>query len=182
MPREPRAAKVLAALLASMTTGAIVLMALGNHPPKAGPFCLSSYYRLNPVEEAVRSRCAQAQGRWNCVEIYYSSTRAGNIEQLASLSGLAGPEDIDCHFVICNGLGGSDGQIQPTERWQRQWSTIPNQSWYGSGETIRICIVADEKQAPPTDLQIRRTQALIEGLCLKFEIEPKYIYHPKSWH
>ncbi|MCJ7778774.1 MAG: hypothetical protein MUP16_10715 [Sedimentisphaerales bacterium] len=115
MPNQPRVAKVLAALLISMTIGAIVLMALGNNPPSAGPFCLSSYYRLDPIGKAISSRAAQSSYRWNCIEIYYSATKAGNIEQLASLSGLASPEDINCHFVICNGLGAGDGQIQSTE-------------------------------------------------------------------
>ena len=114
MSNQPRVARVLAALLISMTAGAIVLMALENNPPSAGPFCLSSYYRLDPVEQAVISRAAQSPGRWNCIEIYYSGTKAGNIEQLAALSGLAAPQDINCHFVICNGLGGGDGQIQAT--------------------------------------------------------------------
>ena len=181
MSNQPRVAKVLAALLISMTAGAIVLMALGNNPPSAGPFALSNYYRLDPVKEAVFSRAAQRPGRWNRIEIYYSDTRAGNIEQLAVLSGLAGPEDINCHFVICNGLGAGDGQILPTEKWQRQWSIIPGQTWYGSGQTIRICIIADSRTARPTDFQIKRTEALVEGLYRKFDIQAKSIYYPNDW-
>jgi hypothetical protein len=181
MSNQPRVAKVLAALLVSMTAGAMVLMALGNNPPSAGPFCLSSYYRLDPIEEAILSRAAQSPGRWDSVEIYYSGTKAGNVEQLASLSGLAGPEDSDCHFCICNGLGGSDGQIQPTEKWQKQWSIVPSRTWYGSGQTIRICIIADSRTARQTDSQIKRTEALVEGLCRKFDIKPEHIYYPGDW-
>ena len=181
MSNQPRVAKVLAALLISMTTGAILLMALGNEPPSAGPFCLSSYYRLDPVEKAVSSRVAQSPDRWDSIEIYYSGTKAGNIEQLASLGGFANPEDIDCHFVICNDLGGGDGQIQPTEKWQRQWSIIPGRTWYGSGQTIRICVIADDETARPTGLQIKRIEALVEALSRKFDIEPEYVYYPNSW-
>ena len=181
MSNQPRVAKVLAALLVSMTVGAIVLMALGNNPPSAGPFCLSSYYRLDPVEEAISSRAAQSPGRWNCIEIYYSGTKAGNIEQLASLNGLTDSEDINCHFVVCNGLGGSDGQVQPSEKWQRQWSIIPGRTWYGSSQAIRICIIADGKTTRPTDFQIKRTEALAEGLCRKFSIQPQYVYYPSDW-
>ena len=181
MSNQPRVAKVLAALLISMTVGAIVLMALGNNPPSAGPFCLSIYYRLDPVEKAILSRSYQSPSRWNCIEIYYSGTKAGNIEQLASLNGLASPEDINCHFVICNGLGDGDGQIQPTEKWQRQWSIIPGRTWYGSGRTIRLCIIADGKTAYPTDFQIKRTEALVEKLCRKFDIRPQAVYYPGDW-
>jgi len=176
-----RQAKVFVILLLSMTVAAIILMAMGNNPPSAGAFCLSRYYRLDSVEKAITSRAAQSSGRWSYIEIYYSSTKAGNIEQLASLSGLAGPEDINCHFVICNGLGGDDGQIQTTKKWQRQWSIIPGQTWHGNGQTIRICVIADGKTARPTDFQIKSLEALVEALDRKFNIRPESICYPGDW-
>jgi len=176
-----RQAKVFGALLVSMTIGAIVLMALGNNPPPAGAFCLNSYYQLDLVEKAISSRAAQRRSRWDCIETYYSGTKAGNIEQLASLAGLAAPEDINCHFCLCNGLGGDDGQIQATKKWQRQWSIIPGPCTPGGSQTIRICIIADGKTALPTDFQIKRAEALIEQLSRKFDISPESIYYPDDW-
>jgi hypothetical protein len=181
MSNQPRVARVLVVLLVSMTTGAVVLMALGNHPPSAGPFCLSTYYRLDPVLQAVNSRVAQAPGRWECVEVYYSGTKAGNIDQLASLSGAASSDDINCHFVICNGLGASDGQIQTTEKWQKQWSVIPDHTWYGSSRTVRVCIVADGKTVRPSDSQIKRAEALVDTLARKFSVAPSKIFYPNNW-
>lgn len=176
-----REEKVFAALLVSITVGAIVLMVLGNNPPSAGAFSLSRYYRLDPIEKVILARSPQSPGRWSCIEIYYSGTKAGNIEQLASLSGLANPKDINCHFVICNGLGGGDGQIQTTEKWQRQWSVVPGRTRYDSGQTIRICIIADGKTTLPTDFQIKRVEALVEGLYRKFNIQLEPIYYPNDW-
>jgi hypothetical protein len=176
-----RTAKVLVALLVSMTTGSMVLIAMGNNRPSDGPFCLASYYQLDPVEKAILSESIQSRSRWDSVEIYSSGTRAGNIEQLASLSGLAGPEDVDCHFVICNGLGGGDGQIQSTEKWQRQWSIIPGRTWYGSSKTIRICVIADGSTTRPTDSQIKRAEALIEALSRKFYIRSESVHYPDNW-
>ncbi|MHC4425163.1 MAG: peptidoglycan recognition protein family protein [Planctomycetota bacterium] len=181
MPNQARVAKVLATLLASMTTGAIVLMALGHNPPSAGPFSLWTYYRLDPVKKAISSRAAQSPSRWNRIEIHYSGTKTGNIEQLALLDGLTSTEDINCHFCLCNGLGGRDGQIEPTERWQRQWSAIPGRTWYGSGQTVRICIIADGKTTYPTDCQLKRLQVLAEGLCKRFAIRPESIRYPNDW-
>jgi hypothetical protein len=183
MSNQPRVAKVLAALLVSMTAGAVVLMALGDNPPSAGLFSLSSYYlhHLDSVEKAIRSRTPQAPGRWDRIEVYYSGTKAGNIEQLASLGGLASVEDINCHFVICNGLGGGDGRIQPTEKWQRQWSIIPGRTWYGSGKTIRICVISDGKTTHPTDSQRQRTKVLVEELRRKFGIRRESVFYPSDW-
>ena len=119
MSSRTRNARVFTAALISIILGAVILKTLGSNHPLAGAFSLSDYYRLTPIEKLLTSRKSQTLVHWDRVNIYYSNTRAGNIKQLISLSGLANPQDIKCHFVVCNGLGGNDGQIQPTERWQR---------------------------------------------------------------
>ncbi len=183
---ESREAKVFAALAISMTLGVVILQSLGNNPPSAGAFCLSRYTRAVPVEEAVLSRAAQPVSLWSGIEIYYSGTMSGNIQQLAFLSGLGNPEDINCHYVICNGLGAGDGQIQPTEKWQRQQPV--NLDWLSQkppagnwGQTIFICVIADVKTAGPTGMQIEKTEELVEGLCIKFDIQSESIHYPGDW-
>ena len=168
-------------LLASMNVGAIILMALGHHPPSAGPFSLWTYYRLDSVQKAISSSVAQSPDRWNHIEIYYSGTKSGYIEQLAVHSGLASPDDANFHFCLCNGNGAEDGQIQATEKWKRQWPLIPGPTWYGTSQTIRICMIADGKTTHPTDSQIKRMETLLDGLCRKFRIRPEAISYPSDW-
>jgi hypothetical protein len=181
MSSQSRLVKVLLALIVSMTSGAVVLIALGNNAPSAGPFSLSVYRQLDPVENAMASQAPQQPTRWNSIEIFYSGTKAGNIAQLASLEGLARSEDINCHFCLCNGLGGGDGQLLATEKWQMQWSCVPTQAWYGSSQTIRVCVIADGKTTGATDCQRRRTIALVEALCRKFNISANAVYLPGNW-
>jgi hypothetical protein len=181
MPNQARVAKVLAALLASMTTGAIVLMALGHNPPSAGPFSLWTYRSLDPVKTAISTEEPQSPNRWNRIEIYYSGTSTGNIQQLTSRDGLSNPKDANFHFCLCNGSGGPDGQILPTEKWRKQWAAIPGRGWYGNGQTIRICIVADGKTTRMTDNQVKRIQVLVEALCKRFSIRPQAIAVPRDW-
>ncbi|MHC4753597.1 MAG: hypothetical protein ACYTBP_00510 [Planctomycetota bacterium] len=181
MSNQSRVAKVLSALLIAMTSGAIVLMALGSNPPSAGTWSLSAYHRLGPVQIAIQSRAAQARSRWNCIEIFYSGTKAGNINQLSSLYGLSSPEDLNCHFVVCNGFGSSNGDIQPTEKWQNQWAITPDRTWYGSERTIRISLIADAKTVFPTEFQRKRLEELVEELYRKFDILPQNIYYPNDW-
>jgi len=187
MSNQPRVAKVLGVLVLSMTIGAVVLMVLGQNPPSAGPFCLASYYRLDPIKQAISSYTPTSSERWNCIEICYSGTKAGNLEQLTFLNGLSSPDELNYHFIICNGLGGEDGQILPTEKWQRQWSCIPGRTWYGTNQTVRICIIADEntdeneEASRPSEYQIKRVEALVEGLCRKFTIASESIYYPGAW-
>ena len=186
MSVRSREAKVFAALALAMTAGVIILKALGNNPPSAGAFCLSDYTKVVSVEEAIRFRAGQPTVLWDRIEITYSGTKAGNIQQLAFLSGLGEPEDINCHFVICNGLGGSDGQIQTTEKWLSQWQVnreLANHEPENADEepTIHICVIAEGKSDQPTDMQIQVTEALVAELCSKFDIRTESIHYPGNW-
>jgi len=181
MANQSRVAKVLGSLLISMTLAAVVLMLLGNNPPAAGPFCLSAYYKLDPVQKAVKSLSAQTSNRWNRIEVFYSGTKAGNIAQLAAFYGLNSPEQLNCHFCITNGRGQANGKISPTQKWNNQWSCVKNNTWYGSERTIRICLVSDGKTIFPTDYQMKRLDQLVECLYRKFDILPENIYYPGDW-
>ena len=183
---QSREAKVFAALAISMTVGVIILHALGNNPPSAGAFCLSSYTRIVSAEEAILIPKAQSTVAWKSIEIYYSGTTSGNIHQLAFLSGLSDTEDINCHYVICNGFGGGDGQIQITQKWRTQQSVThnwlsPEPQDIAEGQTIFICVIADSKTAAPTKQQIKMTAALVKGLCRKFNIKPASVRYPADW-
>ena len=175
MTTQLRVWKVLLVLLFSMTSGAIVLMTLRNTPPLAGAFCLSSYYSLPPTAAAISSRNQQSRDHWQGIEIYYSGTRVGNIEWLAYLSGYRNPGELNCHFVICNGNGGEDGQIQTTEKWQAQAAVRSRRGLGNHGKTIRICIVADGKTVFPTDCQVKRAETLVEALCRHFRINRQQV-------
>ena len=174
MSNQPRVVKVLAALLISMTTGAIVLMALGNNPPSAGPFCLSTYYRLDSVAHALRSQASQSPRRWDSIEILFSGTQGGNIARLAEVQGLQDAAQINCHFVLCNGVGAGDGEIQTTASWQAQRSVRRGQ------RTIHICLIGDGVSALPTDYQLKRLETLLEALCRRFNIVPDAVYLPRD--
>jgi hypothetical protein len=158
-----------------MTTGAVVLMALGNNPPSAGPFCLSTYYRLDSVDHALRSRAPQSADRWSSIDIFFSGTRGGSVERLAEASGLVDVADLNCHFVICNGIGAGDGEIQTTEKWQRQLSARFGPT---SEQAIRICLTGDGVSTLPTDYQLKRLEMLLEALCRKFHVPADAVHLP----
>lgn len=181
MPTQLRTAKILVSLVVSMTVGAVVLMALDDRPISAGPFNLTSYSSLASVEQVTATNRDSYSTRWNAVEVYYSRTSGGNIKQLASLNGLTSPQDVNFHFVVCNSLGAVNGEIMPSEKWKRQWSCLPGGAWYGTNQTIRICVIGDGKQALPSDAQIRRVAALIQALSRNFDISHDRIDYPANW-
>jgi hypothetical protein len=180
MSNQPRVVKVLAALLISMTTGAVVLMALGDNPPSAGPFCLSAYYRLDSVDHALRCRIDPSRNHWSSISIAFSGTRGGNIQRLAAARGLADPAKLDCHFLVGNGIGASDGEIQTTPSWLNQCLIRPGATWRGDERTIRIYLVGNGVSSLPTDYQLKRLEMLLESLCRKFDISPDAVYLPRD--
>ena len=178
MTNQLRVWKVLLVLLISMTSGAIILMLLGDNAPSSGAFCLSSFYQLEPAEVALACRTEGSPDRWSRIEVFYSQTRGGDISWLAARSGLPDAKDLNCHFVICNGLGGNDGDIQSTEKWKDQKSVVPLQNWYSAPQTIRICVVADGENSYGTDCQIKRVDQLVRRLMRRFMITKDNVLYP----
>jgi len=192
MTVQSRQTKVLAALLVSIVLCTIILNVLGHNPPSAGAFCLSQYYRLVPVEKLIRSREVQRPKYWKWIEIYYSKGGSGDrvasgsnmqVEQPGSLSSVSDQEDTDCHFIIYNGLTGHDGQIKPTEKWNRQLPanrpTDNNKRRARQNEqTIYISIVTNGQSPQFTNFQIKRAEVLAEELSREFNIKSESIlYH-----
>jgi hypothetical protein len=58
---------------------------------------------------------------------------------------------------------------------------LPGKDWYGKGETIRICLIADGIGQMPTDCQIQRTTALIDALSRDFNLSAERIAYPNDW-
>lgn len=166
---------VLFSLIASMTIGALVLMALDHDGPRAGAYSLSSYLRLDPVEEVVRNTLKSQPLLWSRVEVVYSYTSGGNAEELALLTGLSDGGPAEFHFVVCNGNGASDGQIQAATLWRQQ------RYCEHKPETIRVCVISDDQSDTLTDSQRQRTGDLVESLSRTFDINPREIRYPIDW-
>ena len=175
MATRNRNVTVLFSLIAAMTVGALVLMALDNHRPIAGAYSLSSYLRLDPAEKMVRNTLAVAPGQWDRVEVYYSRTEGGNADELALLTDLATGTKAQFHFVIGNGNGAQDGAIQAGEFWKMQRLCDSRNG------VVRICVVSDGSSESVTDCQANRTNALVKTLIQTFGISPRNIQYPVSW-
>jgi len=165
---QSRQTKVLITLLLSMTFGVVMLRALGYNPPSAGGFCLSEYHRLRPVETVVLCRTARSQGRWERIEI------------------CRGDGDTDCHFIVCNGHIGRDGQILPTENWTRQHSAnrqSPDslQPSMQDARTVLICVVRNGTTDRPTNYQMKRAEALVLELCRRLGVQSDSVFYPDDW-
>ena len=175
MAARNRSVTVLFSLIASMTVGAFVLMAMDNDRPIIGAYSLSSYLRLDPVEEVVKNTMNVHPGHWDQVHIYYSNTPGGNADELALLTGLANGTKAQFHFVVGNGNGAEDGSVQAGEFWKLQ------RLCQGRNGAIRVCVISDGRAESVTDYQFKRTDALVETLIRTFDISPRNVHYPVNW-
>jgi len=175
MATRNRSVAVLFALIASMTIGALILMALDNYRPRAGAYSLSSYLRLDPIEEIVKNSVQVTPARWERIEVYYSWTSGGNADDLSLLTGLASGNKAEFHFVVCNGNGGDDGSVQAGDFWKLQ------RPCYDKNGVIRVCVISDGSVKSRTESQVKRTVDLVESLSRIFNVSTSNIRFPVNW-
>jgi hypothetical protein len=113
---------------------------------------------------------------WRYIVLHHSASASGNYDQIdGEHRKLLGIDGCGYHFVIGNGSGSSDGQIEVSRRWtnQKQGAHTRNARTHDADEYgIGICLVGDFDQQPPSPRQLAATQALISYLSKRYRIAP----------
>ena len=143
----------------------VLLLALA--PPPLTTSMWRSLFALDAPEtldEVFKTQNTVTDGRWRYIYIHHSRTIGGDAVSLARANG--------DHFVIGNGDGCIDGEIQMTQNWNHQLSiSLPPQ---GASQMdpgcISICVIGDFDQTLPTPTQQRRLAQLVSTLQGKLQI------------
>jgi N-acetyl-anhydromuramyl-L-alanine amidase AmpD len=157
---------VFTTLISVLTLTSALLLALAPAPltpdPSATLFAVDTAGSMDAV---FQTQAAPKQGRWKYIYIHHSRTPGGNALTLKN-----GNEVAD-HFVIGNGDGAIDGQIQIGPRWDGQHAALPpaGAQWINS-ESISICLVGDFDRAVPTPAQLRQLIQLVNTLQGRLDI------------
>jgi N-acetyl-anhydromuramyl-L-alanine amidase AmpD len=121
----------------------------------------------------------KADRPWRYIVLHHSASSAGNYDEIdREHRKLLGYDGCGYHFVIGNGNGSGDGQIEIAQRWnlQKQGVHCRNARTHDVDEYgIGICLVGDLDQQPPTPRQVAATQALVAYLSRRYRIEPARI-------
>src|SRR5581483_2390853 len=98
--------------------------------------------------------------------IHHSRSLASNSPSLSQANG-----ELNDHFVIGNGEGLSDGEVQMGQRWEQQHSAAaPTHTTQINAQCISICVVGDFDQSRPTPTQMRRLSQLVSTLQAHYRI------------
>lgn len=181
MQKQTRTINIFISLIASMSIGALVLMALDSRSFSAGPFSLASYTSLSSPEQAAGDIPIPDIYSWQQIHIEYCNASVGSIEQLAAANGLQKPKDLDFHFVVFNGFDGIDGEIIATEKWLTQRPAMSISPSGKHSQAIEIRVISNAIETRPTNCQVKRTADLVESLARKYSIPMNKIHYPKNW-
>lgn len=108
----------------------------------------------------------------NYIIVHCSATPSGSVQTFRDYHvNHNGWRDIGYHWVIGNGHGMPDGQIEPG----RQELDSGAHCWGYNNCSIGICIVGDTDVTPPTVSQYEMLVSKLVQLCQKYMIPVKHI-------
>lgn len=82
---------------------------------------------------------------------------------------------IGYHFLIGNGTGMSDGQIQPTFRWKQQIHGAHSGSVVHNANGIGVCLIGNFENHAPTIKQMKAITTLVKALTQQYKIPARLV-------
>ena len=153
----------LAVLLAALTVGTVVLMALETDPiiPKIRSLIAAS--DADPMK-IVRDTDAPLR-KWTEVVVHATGAEGPDIARL-------------CHFVITQADDGESYDVKANPLWRRQGNSlhIVGPSSGLSETSISICLVGDFTLHHPPNAQFCQLMALVRSLQFDFRIAGGHVY------
>lgn len=163
---------VLVSLVTMLSFTSVLLMVLSPQPLR--PDAVSSLFAISSsdtLDAIYRTDAPVRPDRWKYIYVRHSDTPGGNALTIA------GPNGLGDHFVICNGDGGVDGELQIGYRWNDQQPALPAPGVVRVDPgCISICLIGDFDTGKPTAAQLRRLQQLLASLRSRLSIDPDAVY------
>jgi N-acetylmuramoyl-L-alanine amidase len=126
---------------------------------------------LEPIEKLVGLK--QYKVKWRYITLHHSATTEGNAEAFDRNHRRRGMGGLFYHFVIGNGTGSQDGQVEVGWRWIRQVEVDRK------GD-IQICLVGDFNQQEVSPAQFTALVKLLKVLMQQYSIPLNHIRKHKD--
>jgi len=178
--RRQRKIVVFSTLLGVLSLTCVLLMVL--EPAPITPDAASSLFAVEEprsMDAIFETHTPVPANRWRYIYVHHSRTPAGNALTLGQQTNGVGD-----HFVIGNGDGCMDGEIQVSQRWNQQLAALPPAGASTVDPAcISICVVGDFDSTVPTRTQVRRLTQLVNSLQGQLHIDSSKVLlmqEPKS--
>lgn len=132
---------------------------------------------LNDFDSWYYKKSEQYQG-WKYIVLHHSATSAGSVNAFHEFHTKQGYGGIAYHFVIGNGNGMRDGEVQETFRWSKQMSGthVSVNSWQHNVFGVGICLVGNLEKQKPTSAQLLALKKLIRRLQDEHNIRANNVF------
>jgi LysM repeat protein len=142
-------------------------------PGARAPLSVETYRptTLGPVENLIGAKHYRV--KWRYITLHHSGTKEGNAEAFDRNHRRRGMGGLFYHFVIGNGTGSQDGEVEVGWRWIRQIEVERNAD-------IQICLVGNFNQQEVSAAQFNSLLRLLEALSRQYKIMPYRIRRHKD--
>lgn len=125
-----------------------------------------TYNYLSASTRAAIDRAPVRRGRWKYIVVHNSGTREGNarVFNIYHFRVRHMKNGLAYHFVIGDGHGSGDGQIEIGHRWTAQLNGGHVASDYLNDIALGICLVGDFNRDQPTKAQVGALEELVAYL------------------
>src|SRR5688572_12023878 len=133
-----------------------------------GLSCFTTYVFCTDTNPAVAFQPADPgpvrNTAFRSIVLHHSATHGGNAaaferDHRARLGGLA------YHFIVGNGTGAGDGEVETGYRWRDQIPGPHTKNQPVNLESVGICVVGDLRKSPPSEKQLGALLELLERIC-----------------
>ncbi|WP_298867755.1 peptidoglycan recognition family protein [uncultured Gimesia sp.] len=113
---------------------------------------------------------------WKYIVIHHTASTTGSVESIHDLHSKKKDKSgnswlgIGYHFVIGNGNGMPDGDIEPTFRWREQMHGAHAGAKEFNQKGIGVCLVGNFEKKPPTEAQLVAVKKLVGILKAEYKI------------
>jgi hypothetical protein len=107
---------------------------------------------------------------WSHIVIHHSASETGSADSFHKYHLSKGWEGLGYHFVIGNGSGSRDGEVEVGYRWKQQQRGAHAGNLEYNEHGIGICLVGDFESGHPTQRQLASLRALVRFLESKCNI------------
>src|SRR5450432_3165510 len=143
-----------------MTLTSALLLALAPPPLTAEGFSSLSASDQGEFLGEIFKPVTPKSNQWKYIYVHHSATATGSANSLV----LPGTGLCD-HFVIGNGNGCQDGEIQIGPRWVKQQApAAPPGVDHIEPDCVSICMIGDFDKSMPTPTQLKRLAELVSTL------------------
>jgi|WetSurMetagenome_2_1015567.scaffolds.fasta_scaffold281390_1 N-acetylmuramoyl-L-alanine amidase len=120
-----------------------------------------------------------AERAWRFIVIHHSASPSGSADEFDKLHRAKGWDELGYHFVIGNGTGSGNGEVEIGPRWTKQkhgaHAKIPGHPEYND-VGIGICLVGNFDITRPTEAQMASLAKLVRYLMNRYNIPRSNIY------